>query len=79
MSSGAPAVSTECTAPYGVRATQQEDITVRSLLALLILAAAFAVGACSNSGSSPTTTVAPLPSVETSPAAPETSPAASPS
>jgi hypothetical protein len=53
---------------------------VRSLLALLILAAAFAVGACSNSGSSPTTTIAPLPSVETSPAtSPETSPEASPS
>jgi len=52
---------------------------MRSLLALLILAAAFAVGACSNSSSSPSTSAAPLPSVETS--LPATSPevSASPS
>jgi hypothetical protein len=58
---------------------------LRSLLALLILAAALAVGACnSDGGGSPSPTLNPVPTQVTSPdvspdMSPETSPAASPS
>ena len=53
---------------------------MRLLLALLILAATLAVGACSNSSSSPSESIAPLPStLESAPQAvsPEASPSAS--
>jgi hypothetical protein len=55
---------------------------MRSLFALLILAAALFVGACTNTntGGSAAPTLNPLPSTEISPAtSPELSPAASPS
>jgi len=58
---------------------------VRPLLAMLILVAAFAVGACdTNSGGSPSLTLSPVTSPVASPEvspdmSPETSPLASPS
>lgn len=55
----------------------QEDAIMRSLLALLILAAAFAVGACSNNGSSTSPSVNPVDNPPVS--SPVTSPEASPS
>ena len=54
---------------------------MRAVLAMLILAAALFVGACNSSSSSPSTSVAPVPTTESSPVTPvdSSSPAASPS
>lgn len=65
----------------GANPKHEENLPMRAVLAMLIVAAALFVGACNSSSSSPSTSIAPVPTTESSPVTPvdSSSPEASPS